>query len=156
MNNCPTRGMSVVRGWMVVIVALLGGAEGWGASPEETIAGAARRVVKLYGAGGVRGLEAYQTGILVSPGGHIVTVLSTVLDSDSIDCVLDDGRRYPATLLGADPRRELAVLSIAGEDLPCYELPPPDQLPKESAGGVEPVARAAPAEPGLLVVQSRM
>jgi len=150
MNAGLMRGMTVVRGWMIVVVALLGGVEGWGgarawgASPEETIAGAARRVVKLYGAGGVRGLEAYQTGILVSPGGHIVTVLSTVLDSDSIDCVLDDGRRYPATLLGADPRRELAVLSIAGEDLPCYELPPPDQLPTDPAEGVVPVARVAP------------
>jgi len=94
------------------------------ATPEETIAGAARNVVKLYGAGGVRGLESYQTGLLVTPTGHIVTVLSTVLDSDGIDCVLDDGRRFPATLIGADPRRELAVLSISGEELPCFPLPP--------------------------------
>lgn len=125
-------------------VALLG-AVAWGATPEETIAGGARRVVKLYGAGGVRGLEAYQTGILVSPQGHIVTVLSTVLDSDAIDCVLDDGRRYPATLLGADPRRELAVLSIAGEDLPCYELPTLDDAAPAQAGaavgGVSPGTR---------------
>jgi len=92
------------------------------ATPEETIAGAARKVVKLYGAGGVRGLEAYQTGILVSAEGQIVTVMSTVLDSDEIACVLDDGRRFPATLLGMDPRRELAVLTIAGEDLPFFAL----------------------------------
>ena len=43
---------------------------------------AARRVVKLYGAGGIRGLESYQTGILVSPSGHILTVLSTAIDSE--------------------------------------------------------------------------
>lgn len=83
---------------------------------------AARRVVKLYGAGGIRGLEAYQTGILVSPTGHIVTALSTTLDSEAIDCVLDDGRRYTARLLGADLRRELAVLEIDGENLPCFSL----------------------------------
>jgi S1-C subfamily serine protease len=83
---------------------------------------AARRVVKLYGAGGIRGLEAYQTGILVSPTGHIVTALSTALDSEAIDCVLDDGRRYPARLLGADLTRELAVLEIDGENLPCFSL----------------------------------
>ena len=47
------------------------------ASPQETIAGAARKVVKIHGAGGVRGLEAYQTGLLVSPSGHVVTVMST-------------------------------------------------------------------------------
>lgn len=128
-------GADSLRGWtlLALIVTASVAAVATGATPEETIAGAARRVVKLYGAGGVRGLEAYQTGILVSPQGHIVTVLSTVLDSDAIDCVLDDGRRYPATLLGADPRRELAVLSIAGEDLPCYELPPADPPPAGEA-----------------------
>ena len=94
------------------------------AAGEATVPGvyAARRVVKLYGAGGIRGLEAYQTGILVSPTGHIVTSLSTALDSEAIDCVLDDGRRYPARLLGADLTRELAVLEIDGENLPCFSL----------------------------------
>jgi serine protease Do len=89
------------------------------ATPQETIATAARKVVKIYGAGGLRGLEAYQSGIIISPQGRIVTVMSTVLDSDGIDCVLDDGRRFEATLLGVDPRRELAVLSIDATDLPA-------------------------------------
>ena len=100
----------------------LGMGDAHATSPEETIAGAARKVVKLYGAGGVRGLEAYQTGILISAEGHVVTVMSTVLDADEIDCVLDDGRRYKATLTGVDPRRELAVLRIEGEDLPAFSL----------------------------------
>lgn len=83
---------------------------------------AARRVVKLYGAGGIRGLESYQTGILVSPSGHILTVLSTAIDSELIDCVLDDGRRYTASFLGADLRRELALLKVDGDDLPFFDL----------------------------------
>ena len=83
---------------------------------------AASRVVKLYGAGGIRGLESYQTGILVSPSGHILTVLSTAIDSEVIDCVLDDGRRYTASLVGADLRRELAVLKIDGTNLPFFNL----------------------------------
>ena len=45
---------------------------------------AASRVVKLYGAGGIRGLESYQTGILVSSSGHILTVLSTAIDSEAV------------------------------------------------------------------------
>ncbi len=46
--------------------------------------------VKIYGAGG-SGLEAYQSGFLVSPDGHIATAWSTVLDVDP-KIVLDDGR----------------------------------------------------------------
>ena len=58
--------------------------------PLQVIAQAARKVVKLYGAGGLRSLEGYQSGILVSPDGVILTAASTVLDSEQIDCVLDD------------------------------------------------------------------
>jgi hypothetical protein len=89
---------------------------------QQVIATAAGKVVKLYGAGGLRGLEAYQTGILVSPDGRILTAASTVLDSEQIDCVLDDGRRYEARLVGIDPRRELALLRIDAADLACFTL----------------------------------
>lgn len=110
------------RLWIAAWVAVSVAGPAVAATPGETIAGAARSVVKIYGAGGVRGLEAYQTGVLVTAGGHVVTVLSTVLDSDAIDCVLDDGRRYTARLVGADPRRELALLQLDGEDFPALAL----------------------------------
>lgn len=125
----------------LVGAVLAGAPPATAATPGETIAGAARRVVKLYGAGGVRGLEGYQSGILVSPAGHIVTVQSTVLDSEAIDCVLDDGRRFPATVIGVDPRRELAVLSIAGEELPAYALPSGDAAGDTETGRVPPGTR---------------
>lgn len=134
----------------VLAVCLAAGAAR-AATPGETIAGAARRVVKLYGAGGVRGLEGYQSGILVSPAGHVVTVQSTVLDSESIDCVLDDGRRFPATVIGVDPRRELAVLSIAGEDLPSFALPGPDEA---AAGAGESVAGRVAAGTRVLALSN--
>ena len=127
---------AIHAGAMMVICFVVGG--GWvgdianraaAASPQETIAGAARKVVKIHGAGGVRGLEAYQTGLLVSPAGHVVTVMSTVLDADELSCVLDDGRRYRATMVGVDPRRELAVLSIEAEELPAFTLAAGDPVP---------------------------
>ncbi len=80
------------------------------------------RIVKIYGAGGIRGLEAYQSGILISSEGHILTAWSYVLDTDSVLAVLDDGRRFPASLVGADPRSELAVLKIDAADLPYFDL----------------------------------
>lgn len=92
-------------------------------SPQQVIATSARKVVKLYGAGGLSGLEGYQTGILISPDGRIVTVASTVLDADDIECVLDDGRRFTARLVGVDPQRELAVLQIDASDVPAFVVP---------------------------------
>ena len=112
----------MIRFREAVIVALLAVRIGNAAdepSPQFVAATAARSVVKIYGAGGLRGLEAYQSGIILSPDGRIATAMSTVLDSEGIDCVLDDGRRFEATLLGVDPRRELAVLTIDAADLPA-------------------------------------
>lgn len=114
--------MKVVTLAIVVAIATVLGAEAAETSPQEVIAGAARKVVKLYGAGGLSGLEGYQSGIIVSPDGRIVTVASTVLDSDEIDCVLDDGRRFVARTVGVDPRRELAVLQIDATDLPAFAV----------------------------------
>jgi S1-C subfamily serine protease len=88
-------------------------------TPQLVAVTAAKSVVKVYGAGGLRGLEAYQSGIILSPDGRIATAMSTVLDAEGIDCVLDDGRRFEATLVGIDPRRELAMLSIDASDLPA-------------------------------------
>ncbi len=80
------------------------------------------KIVKIYGAGGFRGLEAYQSGFLISAEGHIVTAWSYVLDTEYISVSLDDGRKFDAKLLGADPRLEVAVLKIEAGDLPHFDL----------------------------------
>jgi serine protease Do len=95
------------------------------------------KVVKLYGAGGLRGLEAYQTGLLISAQGHVLTVWSYVLDADDVAVVLDDGRRYSARHVAADPLTEVAVLKFEpdGDPLPYFDL-----------------SQAATAEPGERVL----
>ena len=80
------------------------------------------RMVKIYGAGGLHGMEPYQTGFLVSPQGHILTAFSYVLDTESVSATLADGRKFDAKLVGADPRLELAVLKIEATDLPWFDL----------------------------------
>ncbi|MGD0654457.1 MAG: trypsin-like peptidase domain-containing protein [Thermoguttaceae bacterium] len=89
------------------------------------------KIVKIYGAGGYRGLEAYQSGMLISPQGHILTAYSYVLDTDYITAYLADGRKFEAKLLGADPRLEAAVLKINADDLPYFDL---DRPAKAEAG----------------------
>lgn len=81
------------------------------------------KIVKVYGAGGLQKLEAYQSGFLISPEGHILTVWSYVLDSDAVQITLDDGRKFTAQVVGADPRLDVAVLKIEGENFPHFSLP---------------------------------
>ncbi|HEV7282379.1 MAG TPA: S1C family serine protease [Pirellulaceae bacterium] len=80
------------------------------------------KIVKIYGAGGFAGLEAYQSGFLISGEGHVLTVFSYVLDTEPVGVTLDDGRRFDATLVGHDPRLDLAVLKIEAQDLPHFNL----------------------------------
>ena len=92
------------------------------------VAGVQPRIVKIYGAGGARHLEAYQSGFLISSEGHVLTVLSYVLDTDFVTVVLDDGRRFVAELIGADPQLEVAVLKLEVDDLPYFRLDSPSEL----------------------------
>jgi serine protease Do len=78
-------------------------------------------MVKVYGAGGLQGLESYQSGFLVSADGHILTAWSYVLDTDFITTILNDGRRFQAELIGADPRLEIAILKIDAEGLDFFD-----------------------------------
>lgn len=80
------------------------------------------KVVKIYGAGGVRGLEHYQSGVLISAEGHILTAWSHVLDSDELVVLMHDGQRYLAQLVGSDPALEIALVKVAGSDLPHFDL----------------------------------
>jgi len=88
----------------------------------EIVAQTQPKVVKIFGAGGLRGLEAYQSGFLISGEGHILTVWSYVLDSDVIAVYLSDGKKTTAELIGMDPRTEIAVLKIDGQNLPHFPL----------------------------------
>jgi serine protease Do len=91
-------------------------------SSHETIDDVSPKVVKIFGAGGLSRLYSYSTGFLVSPNGHIATVWSHVLDGDTANVVLWDGRRYEAAVLGAEPHLDLAVIKIDAENLPYFDL----------------------------------
>ncbi|QEG21745.1 S1C family serine protease [Mariniblastus fucicola] len=77
--------------------------------------------VKIVGSGGMRGLEAYQSGILISSEGHVLTAWSYVLDSAST-VTTNDGERFQCKLLGYDAKLEIAVVKIDAEGLPHVDL----------------------------------
>lgn len=73
------------------------------------------KVVKLFGAGGFRGVANYGSGILISPDGHILTAASQMLDSAEIIVHLADGRKMKAVVLVAEPELDSALLKIKVE-----------------------------------------
>jgi serine protease Do len=54
------------------------------------------------------------SGFIISDDGLVLTNSHVVFDRQAISVTLDDGRRSRATLLGADPIYDLAVLRISG------------------------------------------
>ncbi|TWU34565.1 putative serine protease HtrA [Novipirellula aureliae] len=90
-------------------------------SLEQACEDAQARVVKVYGAGGIAGLEAYQSGFLISPEGHIATAWSYVLDVEPT-VVLNDGQRFDSTIVGFEPALDLAVLKIEATGLPFFRI----------------------------------
>lgn len=83
---------------------------------------AGARVVKIHGAGGVGRVEAYGSGIVVSPTGHVLTVLGPILDTDQPRVVLSDGETKMAKVVARDAARELAMLKIDARNLPHWEF----------------------------------
>lgn len=114
------------------VIAIALQAEVRAQSAVEAIASVSPKVVKIFGAGGGQKLHAYGSGFLVSPNGHIVTVWSHILDGDTVNVVLHDGRRYQGKVLGAEPPLDMAVLKIEAENLPFFDINEPSS---EGSGG---------------------
>ncbi|MHB8863613.1 MAG: S1C family serine protease [Pirellulaceae bacterium] len=116
----------VLRTAMLCILVAMASERSYGAqqaSFADVVEGVQPKVVKIYGSGGLQSLEAYQSGLLISAEGHVLTVWSYVLDAEEfITVVLDDGTHHGAKLLGHDPRLEIAVLKIESTGLPYFDL----------------------------------
>src|SRR5262245_45354278 len=71
-----------------------------------------KKVVKLYGSGGIRGLHSYGTGVLVSKDGYIFTINSHILDTRDLRVHVYDGARYHATVVAREPELDVALCKI--------------------------------------------
>ncbi|MEX0704233.1 MAG: S1C family serine protease [Planctomycetales bacterium] len=119
----PIRRLALIASLVLAFVAV-GGTPARAVAADDAIDHVLPRIVKIFGAGGLRGLHAYGTGFLVSPTGHIVTVWNHVLDAEEVTVVLDTGRRVQARVLSAEPQLDLAVLELVepARDLPHFDL----------------------------------
>jgi serine protease Do len=55
---------------------------------------------------------AQGSGFFISPDGYLVTNNHVVEDAEDISITLENGDKYPATLVGSDPRTDVAVLKV--------------------------------------------
>ena len=116
--------------WSRLVVILLSVMGSWGQAGElterlsyaEVVSSVQPKMVKVFGTGGLRGLESYQSGFLVSASGHVLTAWSYVLDSGDATVVLNDGRKFTSEILAVAPALELAVIKIDAEDLPHFAV----------------------------------
>jgi S1-C subfamily serine protease len=67
-------------------------------------------IVKVYGAGGIKGIPGFSTGVVVDSRGLIVTAWSVALRTDFLKIVDDQGRAYSVVLHRHDPKLGVALL----------------------------------------------
>lgn len=61
--------------------------------------------------------EGQGSGVIVDEEGFVMTNYHVIFGARDIRVSLSDGRRYPATVVGADPATDLAVLKIDSDNL---------------------------------------
>jgi len=72
--------------------------------------------------------EGIGSGVLVSPDGLILTNHHVVGEADEFTIDLQDGSSYPGTLVGTDPRTDLALIRIDADGLPAIPIGDSDDL----------------------------
>ncbi|MBD3163236.1 MAG: Do family serine endopeptidase [Candidatus Eisenbacteria bacterium] len=62
------------------------------------------------------------SGVIISPDGLILTNNHVVTKADRVKITLSDGRTFDAEVRGVDPKSDVAVVQVDGEDLPVAPL----------------------------------
>jgi serine protease Do len=61
-------------------------------------------------------MKGLGSGMIIDPQGHILTNYHVAGGATKIQVVLADGSKYPATLVGGDPKTDLAVIHISAKE----------------------------------------
>ncbi|MFK7822320.1 MAG: S1C family serine protease [Planctomycetaceae bacterium] len=116
--------MNVLLTRFAIVAVLLASVIPSSATAQSRIDLVQARIVKIYGAGGIRNLHSYSSGVMIDPRGYVMTVWNHVLDTPELSVVLHDGRRFQAAVVNAEPSLDLAVLKLESgdENFPAYKL----------------------------------
>jgi serine protease Do len=77
--------------------------------------------------GAPRGTQRYRqqglgSGFIIDPRGYIVTNRHVIAGADEIQVTLEGKKKFKATVVGADPKTDVAVIKIDGRNLPSVKL----------------------------------
>ena len=73
----------------------------------------------FYGGGEPRAMVGAGSGVIISPDGYIVTNNHVIENASQLEVTLNDNRTYEATLIGSDPKTDIALIKVEAEnDLP--------------------------------------
>jgi Do/DeqQ family serine protease len=70
----------------------------------------------------------FGSGVIISADGYIVTNNHVVEDAGKIEVTLNDKREFEATLVGTDPKTDLALIKIDATDVPFVGFGNSDQV----------------------------
>jgi serine protease Do len=72
--------------------------------------------------------SALGSGVIVDKRGYIITNNHVIAKADEIKVVLNDKREFKAKLIGTDPKTDVAVIKIKGDNLPVLPWGNSDNL----------------------------
>ena len=75
-----------------------------------------------------RPILGFGSGVIISNKGYIVTNNHVISGSDEVVVVLNDKREYNATMVGADPTTDIALLKVDAADLTSLKFGSSDAL----------------------------
>jgi len=78
--------------------------------------------------GGSKESNSLGSGFIISKEGYILTNHHVIQDADEIIVKLSDRRELIATLVGSDPRTDVALLKVKAHSLPIVEIGAVDEL----------------------------
>lgn len=68
------------------------------------------------------------SGVIINSSGYVVTNNHVINNADDIEVTLHDNRTFKATVVGADPSTDIALLQIKEKNLPSIPLANSDQV----------------------------
>ena len=72
--------------------------------------------------------EGSGSGVILSEDGYIITNNHVILNATEVEVILNDNRKYKATVVGIDPSTDLAVLKVDAKNLPAIAYGNSDDL----------------------------